>query len=574
MKITFNIKKRMAFEDRPNATRPDMETSTGSGQRRSGFRGGIGRRSAGAVAALSAAVVSFIAPSARADCELGRPTEVGAYMSEGYEGREVRAWDTGNVRVLWVEEGPDAPDLTTTDPNVVPDYVVRAADVAEMSLEAFEGAGYRPVRRDDGPDACVDHGGDGRLDVYLVGFGAGDGQTVLDHCEEDGRSSTCAGFILLEARPTGYPSDDVALRTIVPHEVFHLVQHAYAEEVPSWFAEGTAQWATDRLDPSLEDLESYLPAFFELAERSIDNPPGGAAGAFLYGTAIWPIYLEERFDADVVRDILAALGGGASFWDAVDAALGLRDTATRDAMPLFSAYNTATGERTGVGGYAQASAYPMVELRPVTPSTDVIEADVLSGFASRHYRLTSVEGALEAFVEADTDRVEALLVPLEDGTARLNKVSPLPAVVEGDAIVVVAGRTPSKADAPFELRFRPAPSEGGGGQGVGGQGAPGGGSMGGGTDDDAAIESSGCDCNAAPNAAPDAGLRGAIPIAMLLMLVSARRRRRSSHQPGGSSGIGRIQRLAPHPSLSRARSTLGSTSGRDLRPFRATRAST
>ena len=100
---------------------------------------------------------------------------------------------------------------------------------------------------------CSPNGGDGRLDVYLVAMGGADGQAATEICTQTGHVSRCTGFILADNlfEEAGYASLDEGARTVLPHEIFHLVQNTYFADMDRWWAEGTAQWATKELHPDL-----------------------------------------------------------------------------------------------------------------------------------------------------------------------------------------------------------------------------------------------------------------------------------------------------------------------------------
>src|SRR5207302_213673 len=76
---------------------------------------------------------------------------------------------------------------------------------------------------------------------------------------------------------------------------------------------------------------------------------------------------------------------------------------------------------------------------------------ITSGLDSYAY-LLHAERAQALSLDADATRNAALVVPLENGKARIDQVKALPAQVQGDAIVVVAGITTKKTDAPYTLR--------------------------------------------------------------------------------------------------------------------------
>jgi hypothetical protein len=109
-------------------------------------------------------------------------------------------------------------------------------------------------------------------------------------------------------------------------------------------------------------------------------------------------------------------------------------------------------------------------------------------------------------LETDATRNAGVAVPIEGGKPSLDKAAPLPANVQGDVLVVVAGVTTKKTDAPFTVRIGAAdpniPSS----------------SSGGGVDDAGG-------CSMSPSPAGDA-----LPLcalALSLALVRARKRRRA-----------------------------------------------
>jgi hypothetical protein len=497
------------------------------------------RRPDRVVAALVSIVATAAAARADAQCLAGRPTDPGGASGFAFDGAPVATWDApgGRVRVHFAVEGPHAPDLSTTSPDEAPDFVVTVGEVADASLAAYEERGFRAPRSDEG-GPCPSDGGDGRVDVYLVAFGAGDGQVLATHCTGGGAAPACAGFALVDHLLPGYGDALMAARTVVAHEMFHLVQHAFTGELPAWFSEATAQWAADRLHPELGDLESFLPAFFAETDRSIDAPPGGAAGAFLYGTAIWPVFLTERFDEDVVLDVLEATAEGDAVWDAHEAALAARGGSLADAFPTFAAWNAATGSRAGEVGYADAASYPEVTLAELDGPLPRLAEGATSGFSARYFRVPSPGVPASARLEDPEDRHGARWLAVGAGGAVVS-VGDLPADVAGDGVVVVAGATPQKPDGAFAVHVEPASASAGSGAGGGG----GAGEGGGGPDDRAAgdddaggdgddrdappagassAEDDGCGCRVTGD--PPGGGAGGAAIALVTAALGLRRR--------------------------------------------------
>ncbi|RYZ05252.1 MAG: hypothetical protein EOO73_20765 [Myxococcales bacterium] len=390
------------------------------------------------------------APAARAQ------TCAGARPDYGGADRAFHDSASGRVRVHFARAGASAPPAESSLEDGVPDAVVVAAQAAEDALAEYERLGYEPPLS-DGASPCADNGGSAALDVYLLHFSAADGQAGIDHCEPG--TSRCAGFVLVENdfRGAGYASTEEGVRTVVPHEVFHLVQNAYDADLERWWAEGSAQWAAKQVYPELQDLERFLPAYFDVPWRPLNVPPPGIITNFLYATAIWPVFLEERFGADLVRAVFEELNGAEGALPAADRALQARGSSLASEFVQFAAYNAATGRRAPVsGGYESAREYPEVPVETLEARTPT---DTASGLGAFYYRVP--EASPELRLVADPERVAALLLPLKDGQVDLAAAQPLPARTEGEAIVVVAAQTLARTDAPFELVFAsPSPTSG------------------------------------------------------------------------------------------------------------------
>lgn len=391
------------------------------------------------------------APAARAQtCQSPRPD---------YGNAELAVYDStsGQARVHYALGGTHAPPAASTLEDGVPDAVVVAAQAADDALAKYEALGYaRPLG--DGDSPCADNGGTDAVDVYLLHFSAADGQAGLDHCQA-GTPQRCAGFVLVENdfRSGGYADTAEGLRTVVPHEVFHLVQDAYDADLERWWAEGSAQWAAKQVYPDLRDLERFLPAYFDVPWRPLNVPPPGIITNFLYATAIWPVFLHERFDADIVREVFEQLDGTVGALPAADAALRARGSSLAEEYLQFAAYNAATGSRAAArGGYENASDYPEV---PVVPLPSRTPTDTASGMGAYYYSVPA--GSPEVRLEGDSERVAALLVPLTDGRLDLAAAQPLPAKPDGEAIVVVASQTLARTDAPFTVALGASSSDAG-----------------------------------------------------------------------------------------------------------------
>lgn len=462
------------------------------------------------LSALLSAASGLFAPDARAQaCQSSRPTDPLGSQGVSYGSARVDFFDatSGRARIHFALSGPHAPPPVSTLQDGVPDAVVVAAQAADDALDKFEQLGYA-APLSDGDSPCASSGDSDAIDVYLLDFAAADGQAVADHCER-GLPKRCVGFILVENdfRRGGYADAAEGLRTVVPHELFHLVQDAYDADLERWWAEGSAQWAAKQVYPELQDLERFLPDYFDAPWRPLNVPPNGVVTNFLYATAIWPVFLSERFDADTVREVyegFASESGGVL--PATDVVLQARGSSLAQAFLDFAAYNAATGTRAATSaGYADAARYPLVALRPLAGSQGELVSDIGSGLGAFYYSLEAATPS-QLTLEADTTRMAGLLVPLADGKLQLADAKPLPATLEGQGVVVVAGQSLARTDAPFTLRGQVPPPSQAGGSGAG------------------AAESSGCSLPGVPG--KGAGFGGAASLFVVSLLSRRQARRR------------------------------------------------
>jgi iron complex transport system substrate-binding protein len=367
--------------------------------------------------ALVGIAIAAGARVARADCP--NPASAGGYAGYGYPDGAPYVFETAEVRVHVpaASTGAGAEALAT-----------EVAQTATVALDAYRRWGFPAPLPDR---ACADGDADDRLDLYLVPFGAADGLTVPVACMGAGAAGRCGARILIDSQlARRYRSLDEGLRTVVPHEIFHAVQAAMVSSLPRFFAEGTAQWATARLHPDLGDFDRAVPAYFADADSALDAPSGGVTAGFLYGTAVWPRFL-ERYGDGTVRRVLEGFGAGKGHDDAVGAAIAPIRLA--EAFPEFAA-TTFT-------------------FTAVTPPTEPLPASgVLAGLAFRGHRWPG--GGRVAFSG------DARLAPLHvaaDGTiTALAALPPAPAPTP-PGVIVVAGTDSSKLDARYALDAVPTP---------------------------------------------------------------------------------------------------------------------
>jgi MYXO-CTERM domain-containing protein len=325
--------------------------------------------------------------------EAARPTDLVGLFS--FDASDVIAtWDepTGDVRVHYSISGPNVTDLTDSDADGVPDFVYMAGTFGAESLALYVETGFlHPVRESEVGLSAL--GGSDAFDLYLVDFdGQADGNLSVDRCA-DGR---CAAALIVENDFTGYgyPSDEAALATVVPHELFHAVQYAYTEDLEVWTSEGTATWAERLYVPASQDFLRQVSGWFEEPTRAIDEPPVGPVPGFAYATGLWFDFLTTRHDPQVVVELLEARSTSpASDLEVMLGVLEDRGDDVRDMWETFSAWNLATGDLSGAFegyDYARYVGPPLLE-----DEARVLDDDArFYPLATTYYRLEHRGGEL------------------------------------------------------------------------------------------------------------------------------------------------------------------------------------
>jgi MYXO-CTERM domain-containing protein len=389
---------------------------------------------------LAAIATLLVAPTVHAQCK-GRPDGQG-YGTYVYTAGDSDSFATDRVRVHWAKTGQHSPILTTTRGDGVPDSVASVADIAELALTKYAEMGYRAIPSDAG---CSSNGGDGKVDIYLVKFAGADGACVAE-CND----GACPSFTLVESTFSGrgYKNADEGFRTVVTHELFHAVQNIYKTSDDPFWAEGTAQWAMKTVHPDLQDFERNLPSFFKEPTRSIDAPPTGVTAGYLYGAAVWPLFLATKYGPETIREVYEAEAEGKKALDATNAVLETKGSSLAEAYPLFGAWNAATDTLAGTGGYPDGASYPGIK----TASLEDGVSAITSGLGYFVYRGT-LDGLQEIALETDAERNGGVVVPVASGKAQLGDAKKLPANAEGEVLVVVSGITTKKTDAPFTIRI-------------------------------------------------------------------------------------------------------------------------
>jgi hypothetical protein len=202
---------------------------------------------------------------------------------------------------------------------------------AEMIKGPPDGMG--PPKADTvGPDPSNEHGGDGRIDFYLLALGQ-----VIHRDDEDKKiedddvaaqatstdpysGSTASGFVLLNrARLV----DEIDMRQDVIHEFFHVLQFAQNVEAPfgplhHWFVEASATWSEVFYDePHSERPHGWFGTFQKSPAGLETTDPDHTYSAY-----IWPFFMQQEKKAASVFNAWAAIGQlGDGTYEAVSGAI-------------------------------------------------------------------------------------------------------------------------------------------------------------------------------------------------------------------------------------------------------------
>ncbi len=333
------------------------------------------------------AILAFQMNKHRLDKELMHQLGVELYARPTDKVDTYRDSDSGWFRIHYTTTGPDAVYRATVDNNSNghPDYVDTVAMVMD-SVRVFllDSLGY-PAPPTDG----FYPSGDGDLyDVYLYNIGANFyGLAYADSVRIDG-SLRATSFLELDndyQQLEGYTDRPLdAVRVTAAHEYFHSIQFGMdvtefeyypSEGAPEkrYWMEMSAVWAEEIVYDDINDYYNYLPAYYNYPTVSIQQQESYSADVHPYAAAVYPIYLTEKYDRDIVRLIwqfCMQRGAGPHFFQACDSALkiysGRIDTlVTVDHFREFALWNYFTGSRRDLApsdtiGFSEGENYPEI----------------------------------------------------------------------------------------------------------------------------------------------------------------------------------------------------------------------
>jgi hypothetical protein len=304
----------------------------------------------------------------RAQSLLARPTDGDADPQQnGWSAPEAdrSPMCTAHFCVHWVESGADAPPLTDSNHNQVPDWVeVTAATAEHVFAVENSNMGWREPRS----DSTQGGGGAGHTDIYLEDIG---GNRIYGYAAPDPQPQRHSLFAYLvlddDFAPSqfpGYSSPVDPLDVTLAHEYNHVLQFTYDSSEEPWMLESTAVWMEGKVYEPVHDYLQYLPGWIDrpgLPLTSFDSDNSDDPdNVKVYGTSVWNKWLDQRYGQDIIRNAWEGSVKAGSF------APRAYDTAIRKHggggfSKEFSQFAAATAEwQASNSGFPEGSLYPDV----------------------------------------------------------------------------------------------------------------------------------------------------------------------------------------------------------------------
>ena len=190
---------------------------------------------------------------------------------------------SGHFYIHYDTTGTEAPDLTDSDSNGVPDYIDEVGIIADSAHHVL-------VDIMEWEEEPFD--GEGGYDIYIMSYAAG---VYGFNYKDIGNTS----YLQIDNDYVGYNSKfDLApieiMRITVGHEYFHGIQWGYEENLGSnaYFYEMTSMWFEDVLIPDGNDyLDGWVDDLLDDPTADFDNTGSG------YELALFGHYLSSFLDS-------------------------------------------------------------------------------------------------------------------------------------------------------------------------------------------------------------------------------------------------------------------------------------
>jgi hypothetical protein len=277
---------------------------------------------------------------------------------------------TTHFCIHWVRKTADAPSLTDSNHNGIPNYVESVRDVMSHVWDTeVNQLGYHAPMSDSGSGSH--HGGNpnNKIDIYLQDVGS---QGLYGYCTTDdprySSQSNVSAYCVFDddfsKNQFSFGAHGVdALKVTAAHEFNHAIQFSYDVREDRWFLEATATNMEATVYPGIRDNYQYFPSSPLSAKtpwRPIDLFQ--SSGTNQYGSWIYFRFLCESFtphpisgqpDCSIVKD----------FWDRAAVTPGTKHGGTysthaiKDELASRAADFVDLFRQFGVWNFAPAAFY-------------------------------------------------------------------------------------------------------------------------------------------------------------------------------------------------------------------------
>src|SRR3954469_16817774 len=248
---------------------------------------------------------------------LARPTQGQGSSNElEYETAEQKPVCSDHYCIHWVKTTDDAPPLTDSNHNGVPDYVETMDSVFEhvYAVENVE-LGWRPPTS-DGNRGCASGAPancPGKTDVYIKEIGS---QGIYGYAAPDPeqRSFSQAAYLVMDddynaTQFPRYEGDPLQpMEVTAAHEYNHVLQFGYDTAQDTWMFESTATWMEDRVYTDVNDYVQYLTPWKTMSSVPLTYfaPGDDPLNVKVYGDVVWNRWIQTHYGDNAIRDAWAA----------------------------------------------------------------------------------------------------------------------------------------------------------------------------------------------------------------------------------------------------------------------------
>jgi hypothetical protein len=265
--------------------------------------------------------VNLLSPSDRREALslLARPTsgtnDVESPDGNGYKAPRADYRDSCAIDPLydsqfcfhWVVSTTDAPNLTDTNSDGIPDWVdvtksvldnVWATEIGSFGFKTPKSDATSPNVRNGNPNPQVDIYLRQLRPLGLYGYCTSDDPHLFSASYA---FSDMSAYCVLDDDYVDYGYNDrtIPLKVTAAHEFFHAIQFSYDIFEDRWLMEGTAVWIEDQVYDNLSGDDSHDDNYQYLADSPLTYPQisldnlTARSGYWIYGTWIFYRFLSE-----------------------------------------------------------------------------------------------------------------------------------------------------------------------------------------------------------------------------------------------------------------------------------------